>query len=305
MRTKAIVALFSFAPLLVGASEPIRLQPTTPWGVDYAQNSCRLVRTFGQGSDRTQIAFESIAPNEMSMTAVGDPLRAEMSPVGDTQIEARFVPGQDNWFPGIAAKADRDGRPAGLWMGVPLMPIVDFRKAQIASAVRLKSRERPPAIDPAKRAQERQAFAANVRELEIQARPGHPIFLETGSLGDPLKVFDQCMRDLISAWGIDPDVQAKIARPAWAPDVRSWFSSADYPRLALEKGEEASVTFRLIVDATGKVRKCESFSHYNAPEFNNAVCATLRGGHFAPAELADGTKVPSYYTNSVSFRMAY
>lgn len=315
MRTRAFVALFSVAPLLVGASEPLRLQPATPWGVDYAENSCRLVRTFGQGNDQTQLVLESIAPGEMSMTLIGSPLRADMSPVGDTQIDARFVPGQDNWFFGIAAKADRDGRAAGLWNSVPFMPILssnaslspELKRAMDQARERARKGERPPALDPAKHAQqlaERQTFAAHITELEIQARPGHPIFLETGSFGDPLKVFDQCVRELIRSWGVDPAVQDKIARTAWAPNVRSWFSSADYPRLALQKGEEASVTFRVIVDATGRVTKCQSFSHYNAPEFNTAVCDVLRAGRFAPAELADGTKVPSYYTQTVSFRIA-
>ena len=72
MRIKAIVALVSLSPLLIGASEPLRLQPATPWGVDYAENSCRLVRTFGQGDDQTQVVLESIAPGQMSMMAIGN-----------------------------------------------------------------------------------------------------------------------------------------------------------------------------------------------------------------------------------------
>lgn len=310
MRTRVIVALLALAPIVIGATEPVRLQASAPWAIDYAENSCRLVRTFGQGNDQTKLVLESIAPNDMSMMIVGNPVRADLSPFGDTQIYARFIPGQDNWFYGSAARADQGGQPAALWSHVPLMPIPKITAVRIVSVTASpgKAATRPPAIDLVKRAAQRaeqQAFAANVVELEIQTREGHAVYLETGSLGDPLKVFDQCMRDLISTWGVDPDIQDKIVRPAWTPNIRSWFSSANYPEFALREGKESQVTFRLLVDATGTVTKCESFSPYNAPEFNAAVCKALKQGpRFQPAELADGTKVAGYYTDHVVFRVA-
>ena len=307
MRLESIIACIALSPLLIGAAEPLRLQPSTPWGVDYADSSCRLVRTFGQGNDQTQFVLESIAPGEMSMTAIGNPLRADMSPVGDTRIDARFVPGQDNWFFVIAAKSEQGGPPAGLWTHVPLKPILNTNGVKVVSVVRNKSTERPPPIDLSKRATEladRQAFAAKISELEIQTRRGHPFFLETGSLSDPLKVFDQCMRDLIRSWGVDPDVQDRIVRPAWIADIGALLSSTVFPESALRKGEESVVTFRLLIDATGKVVKCESFSPYNAPEYNTAACGALKRGRFAPAELADGSKVPSYYANTVRYKIA-
>jgi TonB family protein len=308
MRTKAVVALFSFAPLLIGASEPLRLQPVTPWGVDYAENSCRLVRTFGQGSDQTKLVFESLTPGAMSMMIVGKPIPATMGPFGGAQIFERFLPAQQYWFAGTSARAEAGGLPAGLWSHVLLMA-TPVSGVQIKSVKLLPGKaERPAPIDLAKRAAERaqqQAFEATVTELEVKASKGGSVILETGPLADPLKVFDQCMRDLITSWGVDPNVQDKIVRPAWAPDVRSWFSSADYPREALLQGQESSVTFRLLVDATGRVTKCQSFSPYDAPQFNTAVCKALQSaGRFEPAELADGTKVPSYFTDTVVFRIA-
>ncbi|MCY7339109.1 MAG: energy transducer TonB [Sphingomonas bacterium] len=62
------------------------------------------------------------------------------------------------------------------------------------------------------------------------------------------------------------------------------------------------VEARLLVDASGKVTKCTSLTHVDAPAFEKAVCGAFSTrAKFAPAELADGTKVPSYYTITTRF----
>lgn len=61
----------------------------------------------------------------------------------------------------------------------------------------------------------------------------------------------------------------------------------------------------MLVDATGRVTKCTALSHFTEAEFNEITCGIVaRRASFAPAELADGTKVPSYYVNRVIFRIA-
>lgn len=50
--------------------------------------------------------------------------------------------------------------------------------------------------------------------------------------------------------------------------------------------------------------KCTSLSHFEQPDFNNVVCDNFtRRAVFEPAELADGTKVPSYFTIRVVFKL--
>ena len=51
---------------------------------------------------------------------------------------------------------------------------------------------------------------------------------------------------------------------------------------------------------------CTSLSHFDAPEFNKVVCDKFKArARCEPAELADGTKVPSYYTAHIVFRIAH
>jgi len=80
--------------------------------------------------------------------------------------------------------------------------------------------------------------------------------------------------------------------------------SNDYPRDMIFSDQESEVSARLLLDASGVPRSCTSLSYFNEPEFNKTVCAKLMArAHSEPAELADGTKVPSYYIVHVIFHL--
>jgi hypothetical protein len=74
----------------------------------------------------------------------------------------------------------------------------------------------------------------------------------------------------------------------------------------LMQSKVSEVRVRLLVDAAGNVSKCTSLSRFDAPDFNRVVCDKfVKRARFHPAELADGTKVPSYYINRVVFTMRH
>lgn len=303
MRTNSTIVLLAALPLLVAASpQPVRLPPSTPWVLDYAENSCKLSRAFGKDTDKTVLTFESTAPGELSSVAFGRSLKT-----GSTEIPARFLPVQDKAFKG-EPELTTTKQPAVLWSGISLSPAALIeRDKQREEWRKAHPGIRPPPADLNERDEARaarHAFAAAVTELEIDARRGRPVILETGSLGEAIKMFDQCSRDSLRDWGVDPDVEDKIVSRAWAPDAGRWFSADDYPQAMWAQGKESEVRVRLLVDATGKASKCTSLSHFNEPDFNRTVCAIfMKRARFAPAELADGTKVPSYYINRVVFKM--
>jgi TonB family protein len=128
--------------------------------------------------------------------------------------------------------------------------------------------------------------------------------LKTGPLGKAIAMFDECERDLLKQWGVDPAIQDQIVKPVWSQSPLGWFTSDDYPSSALARNEESTVNVRLAVDSSGKVTKCASLSAYAAPDFNKVVCNVyLTRARFAPAELADGTKVASYYSQNITFKI--
>jgi hypothetical protein len=300
-------AIFFFcaaaAPLLMAATQPVRLQPSGPWVVDYAENSCRLIRTFGEGRDKTVLGLESESPDEVDMLVAGKPLAGYSE-----DVPARFLPVQRKPIEGRAGQSADRRQPAILWSRVDLLPddLAERIKKRAADR-RARPGIRPPAVDVGERAlikAKRQEFASNAIELEIAARSNRPVILETGSLGNAIKMFDKCSRDSLRDWGVDPDIEDKIVRPLWAPNPAKWFTSNDYPPDMVVRGEESIVKVRLLVDATGKPTKCTSLSHFKEPSFNDVVCVKfMKRAHFEPAELADGTKVPSFYTNIIVFQM--
>lgn len=306
MRIRVTVALLALAPVLIGASEPIKLQPSSQWAVDYAQNSCRLVRTFGQGDDQTKLVLESVAPGNLVMVVTG---RSLATRAGAEDIEARLLPVEDVPFEGTAHNAEA-GDPPVLWTYVPVLQfdpqdppasLLDVKPKSVPN-----SGVRPAALNLAKRAAlqaERQALLEKANELEIIAPHERPVILETASMAAPMKIFDQCDRDLLHDLGLDPAVQDKVVRPLWAPDLTRWLNSNSYPLAVLPMTRESRVSVRLLVDAAGKVTNCTTLSEIDAPELKKAVCDGLSRAHFRPAELGDGAKVPSYFVVDVQFRL--
>jgi hypothetical protein len=303
MRIAALLSLAAATPLLMAAGQPLRLESSSPWVIDYAENSCRLIRAFGRDDKKVVMALESEAPDEVDMLVFGKPLEGYSE-----EVPARFLPVQGKPMEGRTATTSNNGEPAILWSWMTLLP----DEFAAINAKRLEDRRsapgvRPPPLDLATEAMmkaKRLEFASKATELEIDARRNRPVILETGSLGEAIKGFDKCSRDSLRDWGVDPDIEDKIVRPVWSPNVSSWFTSDDYPKKMLWRGEESDVKVRLLVDASGNVTKCTSLSHFKEASFNDVVCAKfMKRAHFEPAELADGTKVPSFYTNHIIFRM--
>jgi hypothetical protein len=302
MRVRTLACALA-APFLISATQPVRLQPSGPWVLDYAENSCRLIRNFGEGDTKVKLLFESSGPHALSILAVGRPLAAGMN-----DVPAKFLPVQGKPFKGSSAQSVNSKEPAILWTSVRLLPDAIVARLEAEDAVKPKNRVRPPPLDlddEAAQLAAHQAFVSAVTALEIDARRSQPVILETGSLGNALKLFDHCLRDSLRAWGVDPDLEDKIVRPVWTVDPAQWFRADDYPKSMWTTGKESVVSVRLLVDASGRVTKCTSLSSFNEPESNKVACDRfMKNARFEPAELADGTKVPSYYINNVVFRMA-
>lgn len=303
MRFRKLFSLAALTPLLVSATQPVILQPSTRWILDYADNSCRLTRQFGSGETAATLLFESDAPDELDMLVIGRPFST-----GANEVSVRFPPNESKSTMGEVAKAADNKSPAILWSAVTLLPpdVEDFLD-KLRAARRSRPGVRPPPLDPSVDANlraARLAFAARAMRIEIATRRNRPVILATGSLGEPIRMLDKCSRDSLRDWGVDPSLEDRVARRVWSRDPSLGLSPEDYPTKMLRSLSESVVKFRLLVDASGKVTKCTALSHFDAPEFNRVVCDKItQRAKFEPAELQDGTKVPFYYVNRVIFRI--
>lgn len=297
-----VASLLASAPLLIAAAQPVRLQPTSPWDVDYAAESCRLIRQFGEGKTAAKLAFESAAPGSMDMLVFGQPLSTFEERVG-----ARLMPSGEDIGVGRVAQTTSGSEPAILWPNITLLPKAFREREQQIERLRDRAGTRPPAISVAERRSrdaQRDALAMATTEIAIDTRHSRPVILETGSLGAPMAAFEKCSRESLKDWGVDPAVEDRIVRPVWSSNPDKWLFASDYPRSMLMLGKESAIAVRLLVDASGRITKCTPLSHFNEPAFTTITCQRIQErARLQPAELADGTKVPSYFIRRVVFQL--
>lgn len=98
-----------------------------------------------------------------------------------------------------------------------------------------------------------------------------------------------------------PTPKPTPSRPAKALQARnpgSWVTNDDYPAAALRAEQAGTTSFRLDVDASGKVTNCTVTGSSGSPLLDSTACNLLRRrARFGPAEDSNGNKIPSSYSN--------
>ena len=288
----AAVALSSAA----SAREPLVLAPIKPWNLHYSDNSCQLFRSFGDPAKPTNLVLESLGPDSgMTMMVFGGALASKPM---QGEGKATFLPSTGRSFDGgKISQTTTDKQTAIYWSGVSLLPETE----EVAKELSDRARDRERMI--ANRAVE-QRTAASVTAVQVVEPKDRVVVLKTGSLGKVMEMVRQCNREQMAGWGLDPAVQDRIVLGAKATrNLASLFSDKDYPTEAIRSGEMSVVAARLIVGADGKVVRCTPLTPFSGEGFKEVVCARLSKAVFEPAELADGTKVPSFTTTKIDFRI--
>lgn len=289
----AFVALAIIQPVFAKSEkEPIRLQPSSPWRVDYADDFCQLTRDFGENDRLVRLVFNKYGPGEgYRLTVVGKPVKTRDSEedgiimFGPSEKEQKllFYKGNSNGVDSLIF--------AG---GGRIAPPTD---AELAA-----NRNRKPQnwVPYAPISPEREAA---VRYLLIGKPLGTPLLLETGSLRKPFATLAECADAMVGSWGVDAEKHKSLRRPVThTNNPGNWLGTADYPSEMLEARQPAMVYFRLIVGADGVPTACHIQSTTRPKEFDDVVCkAVMRRARFEPALDAEGLPIVSYYRNSVRF----
>ncbi len=104
------------------------------------------------------------------------------------------------------------------------------------------------------------------------------------------KALDTCMTDLRTQWGM---VDGKLPRPAIASyargDVRSIFTSDDYPEEAVNAGQSGTTRYLLMIARDGSVMDCVVVESSGVASLDAMGCQVIRErAKFKPAIGADG-----------------
>jgi len=280
-----------------GADTPaVVLQPSSPWSLNYADDSCRLARLFGEGKQKTLLQLEQFEPNRQFMLAIaGGGFGNRLEP-GETRVQ--FGP----------AHPPQVVYPHGGALGEysPAMIVSSARVREVESYEqegRKRDLERYELFEPDNPVTE--ADEQYVEWIGIEHRGSSRLRLETGTMGDAFAALNACSEELLTHWGLDLErYKARSMPPIPKRSPGTWLSYSDYPSSMLRKELQGLVYFRVMIDAEGKPSSCHIQQSSRPEDFEKAVCrAIMRRARFEPALDADGEPMASYYRNTVRFTL--
>lgn len=278
----------------------LTIEPSSPWNLNYADDSCRLSRMFGTGEQRIALYLERYRPSDTFMlVTAGSPLESRAR----NKVKFRFGPIEGGDWREYDAEVGNLG---------------EFEPAVIMSTTSLVAPENGREqssfrtdFDPEADAEEdlirriTPETEAAIEWLDLHHGKAKPVRLRLGSMAEPMAGLRQCTDELLTHWGIDVAAHKMLTRPVVpASNPGKWLSSADYPTKLLRKGQQGIVKFRLSVDADGKATQCHIQKSTRPQEFDDAVCSALmRRAEFEPALGQDGKPLASYWHSTVRFQI--
>ena len=286
-------------PMPAQAQDVLRLKPSTKWFLGYAEDSCRLARKFGEGDQQVTLFLDQFEPGDwFQMTLGGDVLRPKRHDGNRIGLKLRFGPSESATEIDANTGLMDDKRALIISSAQRVVPLPDADLAARKAAYESGNPPEPlPPIGP-----EREAA---VTWIELSGGLRNDVILETGPMDQPLEALRKCSWDTVKLWGLEVDQQKTLTRkPRPEKGNKPWFTSDDYPRRMAWGGYEGVVNFRLLIDPTGKPTSCHIQTSTRPKEFDDAVCnAIMKRARFEPALDAQGKPVPSFYRQTVSFRL--
>ncbi|MGZ8287409.1 MAG: energy transducer TonB [Allosphingosinicella sp.] len=119
-----------------------------------------------------------------------------------------------------------------------------------------------------------------------------------------LKVVDECVADLrrvfnIGMGGADPAGLKSRARA----NLGKLFSDADYPEVAVMKGQSGRVGFALLIGESGQVADCTIVATSGVPSLDSQACALLKTrAKFEPARDHEGKPAKDSVVGGIVWR---
>lgn len=274
--------------------EPLVLSPSSKWNIDYAEDSCTLGRTFGEGENKSLLTFRRFSPSDSPrMVISGLPFKTRRNKVtyqfGIDKIERDRV----------IFNGTRGDAPALIFNGqIDIVPLTEQQLLERKKAYENDDFFLVEKIKPA-------PITDDITTLLISGLSRTPVLLQTGAFIKPMAALDKCIDDLVTTWGVDAEKHKSLMQPV-LPTVspQRWLNSSDYPTSLLNKGNQGIVNFRLIVTPDGEVESCHIQLSTRPVGFDEAVCQKIsKRAKFKPALDAEGRPLKSFYTNTVNFRI--
>jgi hypothetical protein len=274
------------------AAKTLELAPTSPWTVHYDEDSCVLLRVFGEGDERSQLEMRRFGPDIRLQTTV----MTKASRMTNRE-DFRFRLGDEGEWEDVERPlyADFGDSFNGVIFSHTLLdhPLdnpkpEDWDRFHIENDV--------PAMEA--------EAGAKLNSLTISRAFSDQLILKTGRLDKPLLALNECIDELLTHWDINAEAHKTRSRSALPVNMKKAVRMIDYPPKMLEQSLPGLVNIRLDIDETGQVTQCHIQMPLSDPEFEETSCADIQHGFgFDPALDKDGKPMKSYYVTSVHFHI--
>jgi hypothetical protein len=295
---RIIASVLSIAALLAatpGAARERLLTPTEEWRVNSADESCVLIRNFGDPAiDGVRLQMRSFRPGDhfkITMVGEGLPLR-EGRLRGVAKFKYRFKPDRE-WREAFGATGYVDG--------------VDALTFQSDLATRDEAEQRqrlsPEELERAPDAWEATlARAAEVEQLALAYPTRDDTVLQLGSMAEPLVKLRECTRNVMRGWGYDPVAIDSFQMGPKLLNPREIGSALLGRFVRNGVGHNSPLNFRLDIDEHGSATGCTVQHPRRGNEAEALICQTLLDkAEFEPARDAAGNPVRAPFVSSVAF----
>lgn len=271
------------------AAAELDLRPIDDWRIDYAEDSCALFRSFGEGERLVLLEMRQYSPERPDFQII---------------VRANGLRVPNFWRRGrssVRLLPDEEGRT----FIADEMHFPDFDEGAMFVTA-LWDREmyntyaNGGAIPPERFDQRHAAIIG----IELTSFFNKDVVLQTGSLAAPMQAMRTCLEELQSHWGIDVAAHRTLSRRVEPVDFERWVElvQRSYPSQHLNAGRRAVLRLRLDVSAEGRPTGCHGQSRVGEEDFESTACATLiQNAIFLPALDAGGTPIASYHVMAVNY----
>jgi hypothetical protein len=264
------------------ANETLVLEPTSPWELDYAEDSCALRRLFGEGDRQTQLEMKRFQPGPELQTTVASKVKMSKQPI-------RFRFGEEREW--------EEEYPLFAQFGDELQGVIFTRSLHHTSPGEDSEREGATGAylktAPALEAE----AAARIDALTLSGAFEHDLVLRTGPLEAPVEALNKCIDDLLTHWDLDVEAHKTRTRSA-GPTNLERRQLVEPPARRL--GHWGPARVRLAIVETGQVTQCHIQLPPGDPPSEERGCARIRNEFdFEPALDKDGRPMKSYYVTSL------
>jgi TonB family protein len=265
---RATIALTALSISVTSATAEPR-QPTGPWHVQFDGVQCVALREYGSASKPLTFALKP-SPSAGVMRIV-----VVRRGVGDL---AQF--GETLRFDGqsITTNALFSGDETGkLRLTTTDVPMTEFRSHLGTHVIGIEGT----------------ALTATFAVSDLESAVGG---------------LDKCLEQLRERWNIGDQYSTRLATEA-APaggSLKGILTPSDYPRTALYRDQQGTVTMILLIDVDGKVPDCGVDHTSGVPFLDVTSCYFItHRARFTPAIGRDGKPVRSSVKQTVTWRIKY